>query len=333
MLVELITNISLASIIFLLVNITGGISLGFGYAAIHYSSRHESNAAFNIVFRIVTPILYVIAFAIIFHFLQLDILYHNIWMAVVGVWLIRILYTISWERSVLINWKMLALHAVISVIISIWLYNKVINNPSLLFPSRDNMVSELWLILLLFLYKAMEDVKLGENDIKSRELRYTKQMFIKMQAQYGNIVENIAMNDEIKILSYAIIIHENFNRPKIARYIERLISPLKSNGSYGIMQFKSTDPLNDAKSVEFGVAHLNDIYNKVRAVTDSNHPQYKDDYWYSHVVLKRVAWLYNNSTNYSEAVYNLYEQLKANCVSLPKQIDPNNRYDAFYSSE
>lgn len=333
MLLQIAINTLLAFIIFFVVNTMGGLTLKFGYTEMHYRYKREDNFGFDLAFKIFTPILIAIAFALIMHFLRLPDFYKHIWTAVVGSWLIRVLYILAWNRYSLMNWWIFFVQAVISSLIAYWLHHKLIISPALLFPSRDNMVSEVWLIVVLFLYKAMADINPREIRSQSRKAQYLESTFNHIRSRFGKLISKEAQCPEIEILTYSIIIHENFNRPKVVRTLENILSRIKKNGTYGIMQVKSTKMLSDKNSIIHGVHILTELFNKVKTITEEKNPGYKYPQYLTDLIIKRTAWHYNNSENYSEEIALIYDLLRKKHYSLPKVVNPEDRFNALYHSE
>lgn len=332
MLFQIMTNSLLAIFIFFATNAIGGISLKIGYTEINYRYKREDNFAFDFVFKIITPILITIAFALIVHFLGYPIYYQNIWAAILGSWLIRIIYIITWNRHSLVNWWIFLLQASVSSSLSYWLYYKLIDHPTLLFPSRDNMISEVWLIVILFLYKAVTDINPRDRDSQVRKNQYLESKFKYLKARYGELISDKAHCVEVEILTYSIIIHENYNRPKIVRIFENFANLFKHDGTYGIMQVKSNKTLSDFESIVQGLEILNKLFTKVKTSTEEKNLDYKYPKHLMDCIVKRTAWHYNNSDDYADEIALTYELLSKKYYHPPKPVNPEDRFNALFHS-
>lgn len=332
MLLQTTMNISLAIFIFFAINAIGGITLKFGYTEIHYRYKREENFGFDFVFKVITPILIAVVFALLVHILGFHSLYQHIWAAVAGSWLIRILYILAWNRHPLMNWRIFLLQASISSLLSYWLYHKLITQPALLFPSRDNMVSEIWLIVILFLYKTMADINPRDNGSQSRKNQYLETTFNHFRSRYGKLISEKVQCVEVEILTYSIIIHENYNRPKVARIFENFASQFKRYGTYGIMQVKSDKKLSDTESIVLGLKILNKLFTKVKAATEEKNPDYRYPQYLMDCIVKRTAWHYNNSDDYSEEIALTYRLLRKKYYYPPKTANPEDRFNALFHS-
>ena len=77
------------------------------------------------------------------------------------------------------------------------------------------------------------------------------------------MIKDITKNEALESVTYAILIYEDFNRPKIIRIIEN-IKHRFSNESHtlGVMQVRSDKLINDTESVILGTNKIVDSYNK-----------------------------------------------------------------------
>jgi hypothetical protein len=178
----------------------------------------------------------------------------------------------------------------------------------------------------------MDDLHVGTDKSKLRKDKYIDRSYVDFKHKFGNIITLNAYTLDVEILSYAIMLQENFNRPKIARFVERIFGPLKGTATYGIMQVESTKPLSDAESVEAGVKRLNELHRKTLEITNARNPKEAGNSWINLFVITRTAWHYNNSISYSQEVKELYDIIRTKYYTLSQPADPDLRYNALYSS-
>jgi hypothetical protein len=328
----LVSKVIIAIAIFLIVNLLGGISIGLGYTQIHHQYRRERYPAFNQVFKIVTPILVTIAIGIIFHTTGHQRFNHHLWLSLVLSWIVRLIYIVLWQKHSLMNMGIFIAQFAVSSLIGIWLYYKLITNPLLMFPSRDNMVSQIWLIVILFLYKSFEDLKLGDDSSAARKHNYILKSYSGFKREFDQEIQRLVSDEITALLVYSIMIVENFNRPKIARVIELLTSPFHKSGTYGIMQVKSSSYLSDSNSVIAGAEIIVSLNEKVKSPTDTERPSWsKDDGYHLNQIIHRTAWLYNNSDSYADEVLEVFNQLLANSKPKPEPITDEKLHNAYFS--
>jgi len=322
----------IAILVFFTVNLFGGLSIGLGYIQIHYRYKRELFPAFNHVFKIISPVLVTILFGIIFYLTGYGQFNKQIWLSLVFSWAIRLAYIILWRRYLLMNMGIFLFHFIASSAIGLWVYSKLIGNPILLLPSRDNMVSQIWLIVILFLYKSFEDLRFGDNRSFMRKKKYILVASENFKRKYLKKISKITSDEIVETIVFAVIIVENFNRPKLARIAEQAISPFRESGTYGIMQVKCAKALSDLKSVEIGTKAISDIYDKVKSASDENRPSWnKDDERHLSEIVHRVAWLYNNSDDYANEVYNVFNQIRAASKANSEAIPTEKLYNAYFT--
>jgi hypothetical protein len=97
---------------------------------------------------------------------------------------------------------------------------------------------------------------------------------------YGKTIDEICPgNPELREVVLAIILFENFNRPRFIRLIERIyIGVFNKPTSIGIMQVTSSKNITDLESVKIGTKTLLNKYTKVMSVPD---PPY---YWCGQII-------------------------------------------------
>jgi len=318
--------------VFIISNALGGLSLRFGYTSMQYEYKREQNPGFNFLFKVISPVLIGLAIAFVIYAIGLKTWLIDFWCVVSAAWIIRLLYNLIFDKARLINWQLFFAQFFTSSLIAYSVYHFISPSPKLLFPSRDNLVSEIWLIVILFLYRAMDDLKVGEEGSRIRKKRYMDYTFKRLKQKFGKAIAQQAASQEIEILAYAIMIKENFNRPAFARTIERVLGGIRGKGTYGIMQVTSDRPITDLESTKRGIQILNDLFAKVKQITEIRHPEHKDNGWVMGSMVTRVAWHYNNSVEYSEDIHDLYVHIQKSYFIAPKPLDPDDRFDAFYHS-
>ena len=89
------------------------------------------------------------------------------------------------------------------------------------------MISQIWLIVILFLYKAFEDLKFGDKKSFERKSKYVLSVYQMFHSKYITYVKNLTSDEIIQTLIFSIMVVENFNRPRLIRLTERITSPFR----------------------------------------------------------------------------------------------------------
>ena len=120
------------------------------------------------------------------------------------------------------------------------------------------------IVILVFLYNLVNNIQVPNDGAEKRKYSYVNTTFSQLKKNYGVIVDSFSTNIRFQQIAYSIMLHENFNRPKLFRTIEYINSFFKKEGTYGIMQVKSNQVLTDSESVKFGMNILLENFKKYK---------------------------------------------------------------------
>ena len=262
----IIIQITISIFLFFLINIIGRYTpTDLKYFQISSFLETDEAPAFNFSFRVLTPVVFIIILSAILYYFDLDKFVIDIYFVNIFYVAFRILFNILVGRGFLVNWKKQVLYSIFIIGISYFIYQKIIITKENLLPDFSNIANELWIIILIFLYTLINNLPTSNSGAEKRKFEYIKSMYKFIEKKYSKII-NPAVNGNVRLkqIIYAIIIHENFNRPKIYRLIEYLISLFTSKEkTYGIMQVRSKKIISDIKSVEIGTEIIVDNYKKL----------------------------------------------------------------------
>ncbi|MDO4818804.1 MAG: hypothetical protein Q3994_00300 [Prevotella sp.] len=149
-------------------------------------------------------------------------------------------------------------------------------------------------------------MKFAEDATERRKKNYITYNYKKFDSRFGSIVRKYSKNDLVEVIAFSIMIYESFNRPQIARRIERFVfrnSP--DRHSFGIMQVMSDKVLTDEESIKLGIEKI------VESLSD-----YKEDTQYCNCniyissVVYHIAREYNVGNDYGDEVRNVFEVIR-----------------------
>jgi hypothetical protein len=183
----------------------------------------EASTGFNAIYQILfAPICTVFA-AIVFYLLGWN-------QFVVGIWTVPVWYFI-WQTSLIIGisrwrlldkWKYFIFHA-ISVALTYYVYSTLIKNGlKHLLPDEANLRTEVWLIVALFLYGIFREIKGNHDRYERRQAAWAQAHARTFSKKYRTILANYPILFQEVLL--ALMIYEDFNRPKMTRLVERIIN-------------------------------------------------------------------------------------------------------------
>lgn len=309
-----------AIILFFLINIIGKYApTDLRYFQISSFLETDEAPAFNFSFRILTPIVFIILLSALLYSVEMDNYVKNIYFISIYYVLFRAFFNIAISRTLLVNWKKQFFYAVCIVGLSYFVYKKIIITKQNLLPDFTNIANELWIIILVFLYNLVNNVQVPNTGAEKRKYSYVKSTFLQLKNNYGEIVDSFSTNVRFQQIAYSIMLHENFNRPKLFRIIEYLNSLFKKEGTYGIMQVKSNKILTDYESVKLGMEILQinfkkyklefqqEIENKAQDDSYYNSTEYFDQNYQNKLIRS-----YNHCDDYSYEIGELVDYLNEN---------------------
>lgn len=306
-----------AIVLFFLINIIGKFApVDLRYFQISSFLETDEAPAFNFSFRILTPIVFIILLSALLYSVDMDNYVKDIYFISIYYVLFRAIFNIAISRSLLINWKKQFFYAVCIVGLSYFLYQKIIITKQNLLPDFSNIANELWIIILVFLYNLVNNIQVPNGGAEKRKYSYVKTTFSQLKKNYGKIVDSFTTNIRFQQIVYSIMLHENFNRPKLFRIIEYINSLFKKEGTYGIMQVKSNQILTDRESVKLGMIILMENFKKYKLEfqTEFENKVEEDGYYNSAEYLdqnfqNKLIRSYNHCDDYSYEISELADYL------------------------
>lgn len=223
----------------------------------------EEAPAFNFLYRIISPIVYLFIISTIFYKFGLNIYVTDIYFVSIYYILFRLIFNLITNRGLLMNWFRQILYWISIITISYYSYSEIIYKRENILPDFTTIANELWIVILIFLFQTLNRLRFSSEKTSQRKENYLRKRLSNFQNKYGDIVNKKSENDKLKSIAYAIMIYEDFNRPKAARLIENLrFFITKKKHSLGVMQVQTEKFINDKESVELGLEKLNKIYYK-----------------------------------------------------------------------
>jgi hypothetical protein len=258
-----VIHVLLAVFLFFLVNWLGRHSITSGYIQLSLFARADEAPAFNFVFRLLVPAVYLVLVAALCYTLGLDPIVSHLWLValyyVVGRWI----FNVAIGRGRLLNWPAQVLVAICIVCLAFVIYDRFIVVRRNLLPDPANLTNELWLAVLIFLYQIANRVTLPRTATIARKQRYLRREYESAVRRFGAIIDCTTSDVRLRTFIYAVLIYENFNRPPLYRWLERhVLYPLGWASSTGIMQVQAARVLSDGESVRRGATHLMELYER-----------------------------------------------------------------------
>jgi hypothetical protein len=161
----LAAHVVLAAALLLLLSWIGQHSLSSGYVTLSAFVRADEAPAFNLAFRVLGPIVYITMAASGLYLVKLDRYVADIWLVAAYYCAARAAYIFIFDRVRLVNWRreVLTWSAVVG---GSWLlYGTIISNRESLLPEIKDLKNQFWILLILFLFTAFNNVRLPREGL------------------------------------------------------------------------------------------------------------------------------------------------------------------------
>lgn len=247
--------------LFFLINWIGKHSYSIGYMEISIFTKAEEAPALNFLIRVLSPIVYIIIVSTILYNFGLEKYVSNIYLVNIYYILFRLFFNLITYRGLLLNWNKQALYWTTIVIISFFVYQKLIKEKRNILPDFTTVANELWIIILIFIFQVINNLHSSNQAILKRKDIYLRSRYSYFNKRYGQLIKSILKNEILESMVYAIIIYEDFNRPLIARKIENLKFRItRTPHTLGIMQVRSEKIISDLESIRLGTGKVLEAY-------------------------------------------------------------------------
>lgn len=325
----------LALCLFLTTNWLGKHSSAFGYLSLSMFARADEAPAFNFLFRVLTPVVFMTVAAATLYLLNIDWAAKNIYLIVPYSFVIRATFNVATSRARLVNWPAQATHLFVSTAIAWFAYDRLVSNREYLLPDADSLGNELWLGIAVFVYAVINKIQLASDATARRKQRYLEHRLDLYQMRYGDIVDRLVRNEKLKALTYAVMIYEAFNRPKFYRVLEIPLFFLGYAKTLGIMQVTTSKLITERESVELGTAALVDAQQAsvespedegedkmskhvLRSLGEEDAEDMRNQ-WREQRILTSILKEYNGGSRYRDEVSKLYESILT--LRFPNTMD------------
>lgn len=302
----LLIQILLGIALFFLINWIGKHSYSIGYMEISIFVKIEEAPALNFLIRVLTPVVYIIIVSTVLYYFELDKYVWNIFLVNIYYIVFRLLFNLLTNRGLLLNWYRQFLYWSAIVVISYFTYDKIIKVKTNILPDFATIANELWIIILIFVFQVANNIRFSQDGTVKRKNKYLRTRYKYFKNIYGKKITEITQNEVLEALTYAILIYEDFNRPKLARLVEDLKFRItKKPHTLGVMQVLSTKLLTDTESVILGSTKIVNAYRKYLQKPNEDNQEY-----YEWSAMSQIIGDYNTGTSYGDEVTELAQKIK-----------------------
>ena len=327
-------HVATAVFMFFVINWIGTKSVSIGYLQMSIVVEEESYPAFNFLFKAIAPVILMVLFVALVQALHFESFTSHCYLIVVYYWLFRILVVILYGRGSLTNWVTQFFYWISSIGLAIYVY-KLIDKVDKILPDPESLRDEMWILIILFLYSIFNNMTFGRYGSVKRKGKYLNKTYTRLKTKYNKIISKECDNYFFTQVIYAIMIYENFNRPKIVRWIEYIrFWVTKKPHTLGIMQVTSSKWITDEQSIPLAI-------NKIISDCDCIIHEYaKDkDNFSLETIVGKIAGKYNKDDGYVYEVEQIFSTISdiekattsfhQNYKHLKLKYDKSNPYHPF----
>lgn len=288
-------HIALAIILFRLVNWIGEHATDFGYASTTLFEEPNESLALNFFIRALAPAVFMVALSAGAVAAGYEDLRIGIYWVAIYYYLLRALYIFAMNMQQLVSWTRFLFHSAVGLFAAWLSYTSLILPNRSLLPDLDTAGNELWLAMFAFLYTAANKVTVSGGPGDRRRNAFIKRRFISAEQTFGALIDEKIADNKLKLITYAILIYEDYCRPPSTRALERLCL-WKKERTTGVMQVASPTALTDEESVRMGTDKLT-----------ASWARYAEEKFHNRSYMTISD--YNKDSNYVSRVYEVMEIL------------------------
>jgi len=247
----IITYIMLAIVLFYILN---------------YFDANNKNS--NLI-HIVLPVVYIVLLASLLKFLDLTIWCDFLFLIIIFELIIRLIYVKKvMEQENLVNSSYYIKIYGLSILFSCLINTMFISKVEEILPTAEEIRPGLWFLIIIFIYLVIKDnikidITKDTNTFIEKKEEYVVVSYAKLKNMYSDSI--ITSTKELIPVVYAIMVYENYKRPKVLRNLDNIKYRFsKKQIKMGIMQIASKKIIDDYQSIELAVKKLEKITLKLK---------------------------------------------------------------------
>lgn len=248
-------HVVLAFLLFRLVNWVGEHATDFGYASTTLFEEPNESLALNFFIRALAPAVFMVALsaaAVAAGHAELRV---GVYWIAIYYYALRAIYILAMNMHRLVSWPRFVFHSGVGLAATWVVYQYLILPNRSLLPNLDAAGNELWLAIFAFLYAAANKVTVSGGPGNRRRNAFIQRSYDRAVLLYSALINEKVSDERLQLITYAILIYEDYSRPPSVRFFERLCF-WKEKRTTGIMQVASPKSLTDEESVKLGAEKL-----------------------------------------------------------------------------
>lgn len=201
------------------------------------------------------------------------------------------------HRQLLVEWPLYITIQMFSLLLSVWFSFAVFQyEPQELTPDKSDVIFQFWFGILIFSLTIINEFQTNRSDYNKKLARYWKSSALDIE-KMELIPPSLEKDSDLYLLLLAVLVKENFERPKIIRRFDRR--------THGIAQVQG-ERIDDKTSVKLALELIRSAYEKY--LNDNSDNQI----WDSNMGYSIGLAYNNNDEQYANNISEIFQSLKEN---------------------
>ena len=259
----------------------------FGYRNISSSSTEKMDFSFNFIYALLFPSVFLLMCCMALKYMHIES--PMLWVIVPLYYAIRDLIIIIdgkwcfvtvWRDVFCFVFGTILAYGVVSLFKLYW--NRI--------DPLGALIDNLWIAVFAFIYAIIKSLasSVATVNTEKKNALYMGISYAKHKDKYDDVIKKVLGEeyDRLAPIVYAIIVAEDYNRPKFTRAIEYFVfiaTPVKKTRSLGVMQYRTNKFITSEESVFLGTKKILE--------------KYKETYDFNEIVQD-----YNSGENYADTI-------------------------------
>lgn len=266
----------------------------FGYRNFSSSSTEKMDFSFNFIYALLFPSIFLLMCCMVLKYMHIES--PMLWVIVPLYYAIRDLIIIIdgkwcfvtvWRDVFCIVFGTILSYGIVSFFKLYW--NRI--------DPVGALIDNLWIAVFAFIYAVIKSLasSVATVDTEKKNALYMGISYAKHKDKYDDVIKKVLGEeyDRLSPIVYAIIVAEDYNRPKFTRAIEYfvfIVTPVRKTMSLGVMQFRTNKFITSKESVIQGTKKVLE--------------KYKETYDFNEIVCD-----YNSDENYADTISDIIYKL------------------------
>lgn len=292
---------------------------GQGYQGIIFGKDRKKSLIVNVQYNVFAPLVYTLLIAALLQYLNVSWLLNRVMYTVPCYYIVRaVMINGVSGKHWLYNWKYEMRNAVMGTCLALFVQKVLILSGKPILPTVEEFRTQMWLVFIALAYGFLIRVygktpSIRQDKVCTNEMKqgYIREKYTKFQKKYHGLIKETASGNFLQSVIYAVMIYEDYNRPRTHRWCENIFFRLgRRPMTLGVMQVMTSVFIDDARSVELGSKKIRQSFERfVQEKIDEYDGDYEFGFREPEDCIREICMDYNGAEDYVDAVRYIYSVL------------------------